>query len=274
MLHFLRSGKVLAFALLVVIGMATAVAHNRALSAGRPFPPEDAVRVLMRPLQMAASGISSLLEAAARSMRSRAAIRRENAELRSEVKRLTMEAAQLREEAAEAKRLRAALGFREEATERLLAARIISRSPSEWFVTATIDRGRTGGVQPGQPVITHRGFLGQVFESSPTTAQVRGLSDSRCRVAAMVQRSRAVGICQGQDTELPQLTYLTKDADIRRGDVIITSGLGGVVPKGLPLGRVVKVQPESGGFMKSAVLRPSVRFDQAEEVFVVLRKVE
>lgn len=274
MFHYLRNGKVLALAALLVIGATTAVAHNRTLEAGRPFAPEDAVRVVIKPLQVVVSGVGSLFEVMARSMRSRRAIRRENAELRAEVKRLNMEVAQIREDAAETVRLRAALGFKRRSPDKLAAARVISRVPTEWFTTATIDRGRRSGVLPGQAVITYRGFVGQVFESSPTSAQIRVLTDGRSGVGAMVQRSRSVGICHGQDTEYLHLTYLHKDADIKTGDIVVTSGQGGIVPKGLPLGRIIKVQMESGGFMKSATVRPSVRFDEVEEVFVVVRKVD
>lgn len=273
MLHFLRNGKVLALAALLIIGTTVAVGHNRALAAGRPFAPEDAVRVAIKPLQATVSGVGSLFEVLARSMRSRRAIRRENVELRAEVKRLNLEVAQLRENAAETKRLRAALGFKKQFPDKLIAARVISRNPSEWFTTATIDRGRTSGIVPGQAIVTYRGFVGQVFESSPTSAQIRVLTDGRNGVGSMVQRSRAAGICQGQDTESLHFTYLAKDADIKIGDIVVTSGQGGIVPKGLPVGRVLKVQMESGGFMKSATVRPSVRFDEVEEVFVVLRKV-
>lgn len=275
MLHFLRNSKIVALAVLIVLGMIVGAAANRAHEAGRPFLPEDVVRVVIKPVQVSVSGFIRLFEVGGKRVRSRASLARENAELRAEVKRLNMEVARLREDAGEVKRLRAAVGFKQAYPEKLMAARIISRAPSEWFVTGTIDRGRKSGVEAGQAVITPRGLVGQVAEASPTSSQINALTHNQSGVGAMVQRTRAIGICKGQaDSRQLHLTYLAKDADVKVGDIVVTSGQGGIVPKGLPIGRVTGVHLESGGFMKSATVRPSVHFDQTEEVFVVLRKVD
>lgn len=267
----------MALVLLLVLGMAMGIAHNRAVENGSSYLLEDTVRVIMKPFQVAIAGIGGVFDGVARSVRSHRALRKENEALRNEVKQLNTEVISVREEAAEVRRLRSAVGFKQHSADKLLAARIISRNPSEWFVTATLDRGRTSGVLPGQAVITHRGLIGQVFEASPTSAQVRAITDGRDDhggVGAMVQRSRVAGICLGQGGDQLQLTYLPKEADIKSGDIIVTSGQGGVVPKGLPIGRVISVKVESGGFMKSATVRPSVKLSQAEEAFVVIRKVD
>ncbi len=276
MLHFLRNSKITVLAALVMLGMVMGGAHNRAEERNASFFPENVVRVVLKPLQQAVSGVIRVGDAAAHTARPRSSLMRENEQLRAQVRTLNMEVQRLREDSGEAKRLRAALGLKAKSPDRLVGARIISRNPSEWFITATIDRGKSAGIQPGQAVITPWGFLGQVITVSPTTAQIsRSDPEGHSGVGAMVQRSRAVGICiNQQDPEYLHLTYLAKDADIKPGDVIVTSGQGGVVPKGLPLGRVLKVVPESGGFIKSAILSPSVKFDRAEEVYVVLRKVE
>lgn len=274
MLHFLHNGKILALIALIVMGTIMGVLHNHALDTGKSTFPEDAIRVVIKPFQFTINTAGGLFEGAARSLRSRSAIRKENERLRKEVKKLNMEVLLLREDSIEIKRLRTALGFKKQSPLKLLAVRIISRNPSEWFDIATIDRGRTNGITAGNVVITNRGLLGQVLVASPTSAQVRALTDINSGVGAMVQRSRAVGVCQGQDSELLSLTYLSKDADIKPGDIIVTSGQGGIVPKGIPIGRVIRVQMESGGSMKTATVRPSVDFDQVEEAFIVMGKVK
>jgi rod shape-determining protein MreC len=278
MINFLRSTKITVLILLIALGITIGVMHNKAAQYGKSFLPENAVRVVMKPFQVTAKAIGGTFKGIAHSVRSQKALRRDNEQLRSEVKRLNMEVIQLREDASETIRLRSALGLREQSPEKLLPVRVISRKPSEWFVTATIDHGSSSGVEPGYAIITPRGFVGQVFEASPVSAQIHGLADMKPEdggVGAMVQRSRATGICQGQpNTGLLHLTYLAKDADIRNGDIIVTSGQGGIAPKGVPIGRVVKIKTESGGYMKSAQVRPSVQFDQVEEAFVVIRKVD
>lgn len=274
MFSILKSGKLLAFIALLLLGTIIAVAHNQARSEGHRFAPEDCVRVAIKPLQVVVHGIGNMFGGVAKSLRSRNAVASENERLRKEVKQLSSEVIRLKVDAAEAKRLRAEIGFKTQSPDKLLAARVISRSPSEWFVTATIDHGSNSGVTPCQAVLTPRGLIGQVFESSGNCAQIRGLTDSRSGVGAMIERSRCVGICQGQDKDELILTRLKQDADVKPGDIVITSGQGGVVPKGIPIGRIIKVSAESGGFMKSATVRPSVRFDEIEEVFVNVRKVK
>jgi rod shape-determining protein MreC len=275
MLHHIRNANLVALAVLLVIGMVMGVQHNRALENGDSYWAEDIIRVPIKPLQVAVAGIGGVFQGIGRSLHTRSALQKENKRLQEEVKRLNTEVARLREEAGEAKRLRTILGFKEQSGERHLPVKIISRNPSEWFITATIDRGRTSGIQPGQAVVTHWGFVGQVFEVSPTSAQIRRFP-RESGVGAIVQRSRALGICQGEEgnPDLYHLTYLGKDTDIKAGDIIVTSGQGGIIPKGIPLGRVIKVRTDSGGFTKSASIRPSVSFDRVEEALVVLRKVD
>lgn len=276
MFNHMRNVNVLALVILLVAGTIMGRQHNRALDTDKTYWAENAIRVPIKPLQVAVTGVGGLFKGIARSLHTRGALQRQNKQLQEEVKQLSTEVARLREEAGEAKRLRAMLGFKESAPIKYLPVRVISRDPSEWFITATIDRGRTSGIQPGQAVVTNWGFVGQVFEASPTSAQIQRFKDSKSGVGAMVQRSRALGICQGEDAnpDLIHFTYLAKDADIKMGDIVITSGQGGIVPKGIPIGRVVRVRTDSGGFTKSASVRPSVSFDRVEEALIILRKVQ
>lgn len=274
----MKNGKaVLVFIVLIMLGTVMAVVHNRTTAAGHSFPPEDAVRTVLKPFQSAVNGVGGLFRSVGHSLRSRSAIGSENNRLRAEVKSLNTEVIRLREDAAEVKRLRSAIAFKEQRPEKLLIARIITRDPSPWFTTATIDRGKSDGVLPGMAVVTYRGFVGQITESSPTSAQVRAIGDtndgSGSGIGAMVQRTRALGICQaGQESGMLQMTYIARDADVKVGDIVVTSGQGGIIPKGFPIGRIMKVKTEGGGVMKSAEIRPSVRLDQADEAFVVLRQ--
>jgi len=271
--HF-KNAKVFILIILLILAGILAAAHNRAASTGRPSFVEEVVLTIAKPFQSAASGIGDLFSGIGKSLRTRRAIRAENERLREEVRRLNLEVIRLREEAAEAARLREAFSFKESFPEKLLAARIISREPSSWFVTATINRGSSSGVQPAQAVITPRGLLGQVFSVSKNSAQIRALTDPQSGVGGMVQRSRAIGLCLGHDSDTIEMSELAKDADIAVGDIVVTSGTGGVIPKGVPIGRVIKVGIAKGGFTKSAWLKPSVRIDQTEECFVVIKRVD
>lgn len=271
--HF-RNAKVLILIAMLILAGILAAAHNRAVSQGRPSSVETVVLTIAKPFQSAASGIGNFFSGIGKSLRSRRAIRAENERLREEVRRLNLEVMRLREDAMEAARLREAFSFKSAFPEKLLAARIISREPSSWFVTATINRGSASGIQPAQAVITPRGLVGQVFSVSKTSAQIRAITDPQSGVGGMVQRSRAIGLCIGKDPDTIEMSEIAKDADVAVGDIVVTSGIGGMIPKGVPIGRVTKVSPAKGGFTKTAWLRPSVRIDQTEECFIVIKKVD
>ncbi|MEN6357484.1 MAG: rod shape-determining protein MreC [Armatimonadota bacterium] len=201
--------------------------------------------------------------------RPRSVILKENRQLRESVRRLTLENAALREAAEENIRLNAALGFQESSKIAMVAAEVVSHNESNWFDTATINVGTHSGIRQGSAVINHLGIIGQISEANPFTSQIVALTDSNSAIGAMVQRSRSSGMLYGQGTDYLVLAYLPKDSDIKLKDVVISSGMGGVLPKGLVVGRVLKVVRNSTAGTTSALIKPSVRFDEIEQVFVV-----
>lgn len=231
------------------------------------------IRAILSPFQAAIHGVQSAGRSIKRNSRARHRVMRENDRLRKEVIFLTKESARLRGEHAENIRVKELLGFKETYPKKLIPSRIIGRGASQWAETCTIDRGWRHGVAKGDPLITPRGVAGQVIDVGAGVSQALLLTDQSSGVGALVQRSRVTGICQGQQTGSLCMNYLSKDADIKVGDLIVTSGIGGMFPKDLVLGRVTKIRGASG-FMKSADVRPSVEFDKLEEAFVVVRKRE
>ena len=99
-------------------------------------------------------------------------------------------------------------------------------------------------------------------------SQMVFLTDQNSGVGGMVQRSRSAGMVQGQGADNLVLTYLPKDADVKVGDLVVSSGMGKVIPKGIPIGRVIEVVPNSLAGATSAVVKPSVRYDQVEQVLI------
>jgi len=272
MLSYLRNTRFLAVVGLLVLAAILGMLQNRAASEGRSPVVEDAARMLLRPFQVAGASVARAGTDFVSYFRSRSSLRRENRMLREEVRRLTAENAELRDAAEENVRLRQELGFKSTFPLPLISARVIARVPSGWFSTCIIDRGTLDGVQPGCAVATFRGLVGQVQKASPTSSTVLMLSDSSSSVGGIVQRSRVNGICQGQNADTLLLNYLAAESDVKVGDLVVSSGIGQLVPKGLLIGRIVSVKPDPGGFTKHALVRPSVRFDQLEDVSVVVRR--
>ena len=134
-----------------------------------------------------------------------------------------------------------------------------------------INRGSEQGITKDMPVVTPQGLVGNVIQVFGNTAKVQLILDPRSAVGSLVQRteSRTAAIVEGSGTTplSPRMVNLARDADIIKGDKVITSGWGGIYPKGLVVGEVTAVVNEEGGLLKYAVLKPAVDFDRLEEVF-------
>lgn len=199
------------------------------------------------------------------------ALAEENQKLRARVAELEGETTRLREAAIRYDQLRNDLNFVRGAKAPPLAADIVFRRPDPKYDTLVVLRGSRDGVRPNSVVVTRDGLVGRVFEVTPTTASVVMLTDQNSGVGARVQRanSRAVGVCKGNYTPTLSLVYLPNDADIKVGDVIVTSGLGEVYPPGLLIGKVVEVKPDEGNMLKMARIKPQVDFDRLEAVYIL-----
>lgn len=195
--------------------------------------------------------------------------RAENAELRARLVAMEDRLLQLAEIERENGRLAALLDLRDRLPSTVYAARVIARDPSPLAMTLTIDRGARDGVRRGVAVVVPQGVVGQVTEVSHTAARVVLLTDQNSGIDAIVERSRARGVVKGGTDGDCHMDYLDRDADVRVGDRILTSGLGGNFPKGLVIGEVVEIGHGHRGLLQNAVVRPSAALDRLEEVLVV-----
>jgi len=197
-------------------------------------------------------------------------LRTDNARLRQQVEELSRAVSLLREEALASRRLEQLLGIRQLAPGRTVAARVIARDPARWFSTVLIDRGATAGVRRNDPVINADGVVGRVVEVTPTAARILLISDSRSAVAATIQRSRDAGVVEGKGGAALQLSYVSREAAVRVGDLVVTSGLGGVFPRGLVIGKVAQLIREEGALLQGAVIQPAAPLDRLEELLVIV----
>ncbi len=199
----------------------------------------------------------------------------ENAALKKELANAATLEARLLELRQENHRLREMLGFKEKTGYSLIPAEVIGRDASSWFQTMTINRGSYHGVEKNMAVVTSDGLVGNILSVSRLSSQVLLLTDSRPAVSALVQRSREpgeVGVVESAPG-LPgylKMINLPREANIQPGDRIISSGLGGVFPKGLVIGYVLETGDDEYGILQYALLRPAANFNRLEEVFVVV----
>ena len=198
-------------------------------------------------------------------------LRLQNEILREQNLRLSMELVELRESKLKNERLRGLLNFRQEnqSAGDYLAAKVIARDPDRITNTLLIDIGQTDGVQERMPVVTADGLVGRVLEVHSWTSVVQLLLDRNCRVSAIVQRkSRTQGIVMVEGGTL-YLSHVPLRSQVEEGDVVVSSGLGGIFPGGLLIGTVTVLGDEEQGLFREVILTPGVNFANLEEVFVL-----
>lgn len=190
-------------------------------------------------------------------------------ELKAENEKLTAKVAELTEAEKTAERLQALVGLKSTYNLQSTAARIIGTAGDAWSRTVTIDKGSSSGFATGMPVCNSGGVIGQIIEVSATTSTVRLITDENSGVSAMIQSTRAQGTLKGQPDGSLKLEYVPADADVKEGDIVITSGLGGVFPKGLPLGTVTSVEKATNAVYYTISVRADASAESNEEVLVV-----
>ncbi len=195
-------------------------------------------------------------------------------DLKKENAKLTAKVAKLKESSKTAERLEKLLGIQSTYSLTSTAARIIGASGDAWTSTVTIDKGTADGMSVNMPVASSAGAVGQIISTSRNTSTVRLLTDENSGISAMVQDTRAQGILQGQADGSLRLNYVTTDSDVSVGDIIVTSGIGGVYPKGLPLGTVTSVDKDVNSIYYTIVVRTSAQMENNEEVLVITSLTE
>ncbi|MGI6097300.1 MAG: rod shape-determining protein MreC [Dethiobacteria bacterium] len=241
-------------------------------------PLEDAVLVVFSPLQDIFMRMGKTVSTFFYTVTNYEEILEENNRLKEELAERQKHSSQLLELQKENYRLRQLLGFKSKTSFDLLPAEVIARDPSNWFEVITVNKGYNDGVEKDMPVVTSSGLLGKVSTVSRNSSQVMLLTDPRIAVSALVQRSRepgVVGIVEGYPEEpgYLQMRNIPPEGNILPGDTIISSGLGGVYPKGLVIGYVIEVGEDEYGLLQYAKLKTAANFNRLEEVFLI-RSVE
>ena len=190
-------------------------------------------------------------------------------ELQAENDELRSRNAELEEAEQTATRLQGLLDLQSSYNLQSTAAHIISGSSDSWSSTVTIDKGTSSGLSVGMPVTSSSGVIGQIVECGATSSTVLLVADESSSVSAMVQSSRAQGMLDGSAAGEVRLDMIRTDQTVEVGDIVVTSGLGGVFPKGLPLGKVTSVEKNPGSMYYTIVVEPYAHTENAEEVLVI-----
>jgi rod shape-determining protein MreC len=199
-------------------------------------------------------------------------LRAENRGLREKIETLEREKQRHEEMITASTRLTELLNLKETLDDPVVAAQVIGVDPTGWFRAVMVNKGNLDGVRVNMPVVSARGVVGRVVSVSPHYAKVLLIIDQNSAVDILIQRSRDRGMVKGMFTDVCRMDYLVSTSDVVVGDVVITSGLGGVFPKGLPVGQVTSVGETPGELFKEVLVKPAVDFSRLEEVLILLRE--
>jgi rod shape-determining protein MreC len=200
-------------------------------------------------------------------------VRRENRALRAEMDQMKLEQVRLKEDAEMARRIQSLLAFKEQHIDSTVAAQVIGTSGSDQSRVLYIDKGSSDGLRPDMAVITPNGIVGKIVQVFPDSAQVLPINDQLSGVGVSLKSTRLQGILRGAVNGTTTVQYVMADERVIPGEEVVTSGGDRIFPKGLPVGKVLDVQPGKDLFLNIRV-QPSAPMNRLEEVLVVTKVTE
>lgn len=259
------------------LGLALVIWHYHAARQGRISPPERLVLVTLQPVQVVLNRLGAALGGEWQSFTAWRELMRENRSLKRQVAQLEDQNHQLLRYRDENLRLRRMLALDPGVPAQRLAAEVTALEVEHGARRVWINKGGDHGIRgdsetevapTGDPVISESGLVGRVLRCDNSRSYVLLLTDRQASVGARCVRSGAVGILKGTGDGC-RLEYLDQNADIREGDTLITSGLGGVFPKGLHIGKVVAVRKDIRRPTQIADVEPATALDRLDQVLVL-----
>ncbi len=197
----------------------------------------------------------------------------ENDKLKQKIQELEVEVQETKELTVENKRLKNLLDLKQASEYTVLPAQVIGRDPSAWFNTAVVNRGSLDGVKLNMPVVVNGGLVGRVTAVSPLTAQIDMITRERSGMGAIVGElgtSNAIGVVKGSGKNRVEMSYVPGYMPVKVGDIVYTTGQGGVYPPGLRLGEIEEVRTGSATVPHQIFIKPSAKIYSMQEVVILL----
>ncbi len=263
------AGTVVTFvAVVLALVVALDMSGNSAMLSGP-------IGTLLAPIQSAVASVSASINEKLNAFGDTLELERELTEAQQELAATSVKTARYDEVVAENERLRALMDNYEKYEQYdPMFARVIGKDTGNWYTNFTVDKGTSSGVEKGMTVMSADGVVGRVVEVGLNYAKVLTIVDGSSGVAVLIERTRDNGVIRGMvdDTTgeyLLQMNYLLDLNDVRTGDTVLTSGLDGVFPKGLPIGTVTQISRQSSELSQYVVVTPYADFEHVEEVLLL-----
>jgi len=231
-----------------------------------------AIGSLFLPLFGLANSSDQLANKAGDAITTRTELLKQNESLRRESQELRLQNMQAQETARENARLRQLVGWQQTKQWKMKLGKIVLRDPANWWRTVQIDLGSRDGVRADLPVLTPEGLIGRVSAVGLTRSTVVLIGDVNCKVAAQVVETSdkgVIGATDPWDNSLVALGFLSKNAKLTPGQTVMTSGLGGIFPGGIPIGKIADSRPVEYGLYTEARVKLSANLSSLDEVWVV-----
>lgn len=267
MLAFLRDRRPASLLILVLALLFIMMAVQ--VRAGGASDTETLLLRIASPVIRLSSGITGSLTGVWDGYVALRGLREDNKGLEAELTRLRLELHELEEARLQNSRLRSLLELQEGIGAPSLAATVVGNRAAGLSRTILINRGSADGVAPNMPVVAPDGIVGRVWSVTPHVSKVQLITDGDAGTAVLVQRTRVQGILLGRGADLCSMEYVSRLDDVQKGDLIVTNGLDGIYPKGLPIGPVYRIA-QGQGILRRITVEPRVKFNRLEEVLVLL----
>jgi rod shape-determining protein MreC len=195
----------------------------------------------------------------------------ENLDLKRKVAALTQENLRLQQSGGELARMRSILSYSEQFSMPTILAQVIMLDNTGRFNSIILNRGADAGIEVNDTVVNPDGVIGRVILTTKDLSKVQLMTDTNASIGSLLERTRRQGVVRGNGGAMVQMFYVPSLTDVQVGDVVSTAGIDGIFPKGIPVGRVTKVE-EGKDLFKQISVHPSVDFTQLEEVMVIHTK--
>jgi len=268
MLQFLRDRR--AFFLLIAVLASLFVLMAVQVKDGASPRTESLLLRLASPFLRASSAVTGGLSGLWDEYVNLRHTRSRNAVLEEKVGQLQLQVQKQEEARLENDRLRALLDLKEGLGISTVASMLIGNNAVGLSRTILVASGTEAGLKPNMAVVSAQGVVGRVWTVSPSVSKIQLITDAAAGTAVLVQRTRVQGILMGRGSDLCSLEYVSTLEDVKEGDLLVTSGLDGIYPKGLPVGSVAEVSG-SEGLLRGISVVPRVDFNRIEEVLILLR---
>jgi rod shape-determining protein MreC len=240
---------------------------------------DNAVSIVLTPLQKVFLTSGQKVQDSMSFFKDIKAVKQENDDLKVKIDKLEKENAELIGYREKIKELQDALNLKDQFNDyEMIGANIIGKDAGNWFNVFNVDRGTRDGIFNNYPVITGKGLVGRVSNADLFSSKVISIIDPDSTVSGRISRTRDTVLVRGdlvlRDQGLCRMDHISPDVDVSFGDTIETSGIGGIYPKGIIIGKVKSVSQKNSEMTRYAIIEPAVDFKRMEEVFILKAKTK